>query len=112
MIPDPNRDWSRPSHCRFTFLTPDLFSGNLVKGDKNGSTSVLVLNENDEIPVNDRAGSWTVGGFKDAETFFPLKVAVQVTTHEATVTEKSNDELPICDRCGGSEGVFPVKFFL
>src|SRR6266849_3294507 len=80
-------------------------AGALIQGHKYGLRLVLVVNEDDKVLVEERAGSGAVRGVEAQGIIMPQERPLEVVTHQAAGAEKCNHPFAIGHRRRGGIAV-------
>ena len=87
-----------PPHGLSTVMLPKHRSGLLVQGHENRFTSVLILNENDLVTIEYRAGRRSMHRGEITDVLLPLKFPLHVIAHKTAIAEEGDDAFSIRHR--------------
>ena len=87
-----------PPHGLSTVMLPKHRSGLLIQGHENRFTSVLILNENDLVTIEYRAGSRSMHRGEITDVLLPQKLPIHVIAHKTAITEEGDDAFSVRHR--------------
>src|SRR5207249_409378 len=100
-------DRRTPGHGPLPLLLPDQLAGPLVKRQEDRVAAIEVLDENDQVLVQQRAGTYPMRSGDAVQIEVPQRRALEIATQEAAGTEEGDDPFAVGH---GSRGGVAVLF--
>ncbi len=105
VVANSHNDRRAPGHCSLAMVGPADLACVLVQCDADRFGAVLVVDEDDQVLVEQRARAGAVGRVELHRVVVPEQRAAEVVAHQPARTKERDHSLAVCDRRSGREAV-------